>query len=105
MSIFYVTAVRYSSDHSHISHVLVHSPENVGGRLTKGIILSKEQVITNIGQGHIYTTAIHSYRDQCWKYGAKIGIVSVGFNRYLRTDRDSTSTDNLENLLLIDELR
>ncbi len=104
MSTFYITAVRYSSDPSHISHVMVHTPTE-SGRLSKGEIRIKNEVITSMGQKNTYKTAVHNYNTGKWNNGAEIGTVNIGNTTYLRTDPDKTAKDNLGNLLLIDELR
>lgn len=104
MSNFYVTAVKYSSDPAFISHVLVHSPTDAG-RFSKGIITSKVDVISQMGKGHTFKTAMYNYSKGHWVNGADIGVVQINNRQYLRTDPDSTSRDNLGNLLLIDELR
>lgn len=105
MSTFYVTAVRYSSDPSYISHVMVHTPSTESGRLTKGVVRSKNEVITSMGQNNIYKTAVYNYNTGKWNNGAEIGTVNIGNTTYLRTDPDKTAKDNLGNLLLIDEMR
>lgn len=104
MSLFYVTAIKYSSDPAFISHVLVHSPSG-SGRMNKGLVMSKADVISNMNSGNTFKTAVYNYAMGLWNKGADIGTVRVGTATYLRTDRDSTSRDNLGNLLHIDELR
>lgn len=104
MSLFYITAIRYSSDPAFISHVLVHSP-SAAGRMQKGIITSKADVIAQLRNGHTFKTAVYNYTTGKWHNGAEIGTVQVDSTIFLRTDRDSTSKDNLGNLLHIDELR
>lgn len=104
MSKFYVTAIREGANPSFITHVLVHSPVSAG-RLSKGRILSKDEVISSMNLGHTYTTATYNYSNGSWSEGANIGTVRIGYITYLRTDRDSTARDNLGNLLIIDELR
>ncbi|QNN44494.1 DUF3892 domain-containing protein [Pedobacter roseus] len=104
MSLFYVTAIRHSSDPAFISHILIHSP-NGKGRMNKGVILSKADVINHLENGHEFKTAVFNYSTGQWNNGADIGTVRIGLTTYLRTDKDSTTKDNLGNLLLIDELR
>lgn len=104
MSNFYVTAIRESDNSSSITHVLVHSPAS-NGRLKKGVIFSRNEIITSMGLGNTFKTATYNYNRGSWSEGANIGTVRVGLTIYLRTDRDSTARDNLGNLLLIDELR
>ncbi|WP_175546226.1 DUF3892 domain-containing protein [Epilithonimonas mollis] len=82
----------------------MHSPLSTG-RLTKGRILTKNEVIASMHLGHTYSTATYNYLRGSWSEGANIGTVRVGSVLYLRTDKDSTARDNLGNLLLIDELR
>jgi hypothetical protein len=102
---YYVTAVRYSNNGSHISHVLIHNPGIESGRLLKGRVLSKEDVIKLIRNKDIVKTATFDYKSGSWHKGANINTVHNGVNSYLRTDADSTLRDNLGHLMLIDELR
>lgn len=104
MSKYYVTAVRYATNGSHITHVLAHLP-NGSGRLYRGNILSKDDVISNMAKGHVYQTAVYRYTDGNWHNGAEIGKIVVNHVSYLRTDADKTASDNLGHLPLIDELR
>ncbi|MHC0444716.1 DUF3892 domain-containing protein [Flavobacterium sp. 3-218] len=105
MSTFYVTAVRYTTNGSYISHLMVHVPESEKGRLKKGVIMTKNDVITLLKQKKTLTTAVYNYTGGFWSRGSDIGIVVVNNIEYLRTDPDKTSRDNLANLLLIDEIR
>lgn len=105
MSKFYITAIRTRSGNpSFITDVLVHTPVSPG-RLSKGRVCTKDEVISSLSLGHTFATATYSYNDGSWLNGANVGIVRSGSVAYLRTDRDSTARDNLGNLLLIDELR
>jgi len=105
MSNFYITAIREKSGNlSFITDVMVHSPVS-SGRLSKGKVYTKDEVLASISMGNAFTTATFNYSTGSWSVGAKVGTVKIGYNIYLRTDRDSTARDNLGNLLLIDEIR
>ncbi|MEC4036914.1 DUF3892 domain-containing protein [Myroides odoratimimus] len=104
MKHFYITAIKYSNDYTHISQVLIHS-SNEKGRLNKGKICNKNQIIELLEKGSIIETANYDYEDGYWKIGANVGIVTVDSKKYLRSDPDSIESDNLGNLLLIDEIR
>lgn len=101
---YYLTAVKYSSNGSNITHGLLHSPAIDNGRLQKGTIKTKVEIMTLIRNGNSIITAVFNYGDSLWKIGAEIGISRNGSTVYLRTNADSTVIDNLGNLLLIDEL-
>ncbi len=105
MSKFYITAIREKSGNpSFITDVLVHSPVSAG-RLSKGRVFTKNEVISALSLGHTFKTATYNYSKGSWSEGANVSTIHIGYSTYLRTDKDSTARDNLGNLLLIDELR
>lgn len=104
MADFYITAIKFSNDNTHISQVLIHKPHGEG-RMYKGEIYTKNQVVRLLEQGYKVETANYNYKKGNWIIGANVGIVSVDSKKYLRTDPDSIESDNLGNLLLIDEIR
>lgn len=98
----YVTAVRYSNNE--ISNVLLHNPGGEQGRLSKGRVVGKSEIIRLIRNGSSVKTAIYNYTYGIWNQGAEISIAQNGPTVYLRTQADGTVRDNLGNLPLIDEL-
>jgi hypothetical protein len=105
MSQFYITAVRYSTTNpQHITHVLVHTPTAMSGRLNRGQERTKNQVIADLAYNN-YNTALYNYNKGTWTEGAAVSTIEILGVTYLRTLADSTRRDNLGNLLHIDELR
>ena len=49
-----------------------------------------------MGKGYTFSTIVE--RDGEWKLGAKVGIVTVECQKYIRTEADALATDNLGNL-------
>ncbi|WP_428986795.1 DUF3892 domain-containing protein [Sphingobacterium faecium] len=103
MAKFYITAVRISSNNT-ISHVLAHIPNGIG-RMNRGEIYSKSEVVSAIQSGHVFITSTFNYSRGKWSEGSRVSIVNINRVNYLRSIADDTQTDNLGNLLLIDELR
>ncbi len=56
---------------------------------------SRQVIVDHIKQGHTYMTIIISGN---WCKGADINVVRTNFGEYLRTDRNRTSADNLDNI-------
>jgi len=99
---FYISAISHFN--GHISSVLVHTGV-AGNRLSKGLVVDKSTVIQRINQGQTFKTVTYNYTQGEWRAGAKVTVVNIGGNLFLRTMPDSTLRDNLGNLLLIDEIR
>lgn len=89
---YYISAIRRSSDRR-ISHLKVHKNED----FNNPSIWTAEQVIQYIEARYVfYTTYIGN--DGKYKIGAKVEVFIMNGQKYLRTNRDRTAIDNLENL-------
>jgi len=94
---YYVSAVKYNSDNTHIATLRVHEMGTDG--LKKAVEMTRPQVIDLINKKKTFSTMTKG-ADSNWKAGAKLEIVQVTTD-YLKTKKDSSTKDNLENLPLI----
>jgi hypothetical protein len=56
---------------------------------------TRQAIINHINQGHTYMTIIINGN---WSKGADVSVVRTIYGEYLRTDRNQTSADNLDNI-------
>jgi hypothetical protein len=89
-----------------ISHVERDSNGNVlkvllhidnGESVARGIVKTKDEVISLIKAGYSVKTIIWGYPK--WKQGAEVVCVKVNLGEFLRTNRNQTDNDNLDNLI------
>lgn len=92
-----ITAVRYSSEHTHIDRV--RARPDLGEELGPEAEYTRSQIVSFIEGGK---TVITVYRDPPntgnWKKGAKVEVVVIEGTKYLRTDNNRVKKDNLGNL-------
>lgn len=91
---YYVSAVDYNSDNSHIAKLKVHA---VGpdGKLKIPVTMTRPEVVELIKKKKTFATMTVSNGE--WKLGAALEIIPVTTD-YLKTKRDTSTRDNLENL-------
>lgn len=92
---YYISAVEYNSDNTHISKLRVHEV-GVDGKLKASVELTRPQVVQLIGKKKTFSTMTKG-SDGKWKTGAKLEVIAVTTD-YLKTEKDSSTRDNLENL-------
>lgn len=94
---YYVSAVEYNSDNTHIAKLRVHVVKQEDGSFnpTKFEDLTRPKVIELIGRKKTFSTVIKNAKG--WSAGAKLEIISVTTD-YLKTKQDSSTKDNLESL-------
>ncbi len=93
---FLVSAKRMSNDNSKISLLKVHkdSNENYGPPFEE----TRSVVISNIERGNHYMTMFKNPSTGKMDKGATINVILTPSGKFLRTDKNQTSKDNLENL-------
>ena len=98
MATFYVTGVWKTGDK--ITHVMLHSI-NANNTLNKGVKTAEQTVINQINRvgGDIVYTLTWNYTDASWTTGAQVLVVREGYGEILRTHRDKTVKNNLDNLI------
>ncbi|MBS1690109.1 MAG: DUF3892 domain-containing protein [Bacteroidetes bacterium] len=78
-----------------ITHVVIHTDN--GDTVSLGEEKSESEVIRLLKAGCTIKTIIWSY--PAWTIGATVSIVKGAGGEFLRTDRDKTAKDNLDNLI------
>ena len=87
--------MKYNDEHTHIVKVLCHN--DLGDKIRKNFEEERKSVIKNISSGYAYCT-IFKGNDSNWKKGQDVHKISIKGNEYIRTDKNQTEKDNLENL-------
>lgn len=90
-----ISAVKYNDEKTHINKVKVHKDE--GDAIGSAEIWLRSQVITSLEDDKTFVTIIKNSEGK-WNKGEDVGIIKVNNNKYIRTDRNKISSDNLENL-------
>ena len=92
---YLISAVRYDDDHTHITHLKRHADD--GETVGKGESIKRLSIVTSIDSGNTYCTITKSSNDK-WQKGDDIHIFKVNKEKYLRTDGNSNTGDNLGSL-------
>lgn len=80
-----------------ITHVLLH--EDLGETVNSGVIKTEAEVIALLKRGYTVKTIIWGYPR--WIQGATVDYVKGVGGEFLRTNRDLTAKDNLDNMIPI----
>jgi len=86
---------RFASGTKHISHLFVH--EDTGEAFREGSTWTRQDVITAIEVNQKTFITILK-RDGKWTRGASVNVITIEGVKYLRTDRNNTKADNLDEL-------
>ncbi len=78
-----------------ITDVLLHIDN--GDSVSAGTIMTEGEVIALLKRGYTIKTIIWGYPK--WNEGAIVGYVKGIHGEFLRTDRDKTARDNLDNMI------
>lgn len=78
-----------------VMKVLLHIDN--GETVSSGGVRTKEEVIDLLKRGYSVETILWGYPK--WQRGANVHYVKEGITEYLRTDRNKTDKDNLDNLI------
>jgi len=94
---YYVSAVEYNSDNTHIAKLRVHAVNQENGNFNESKFedLTRPQVVELISKKKTFSTITKN--GEKWGLGAKLQIISVTTD-YLKTKQDNSTKDNLENL-------
>lgn len=91
---FAITAVRYDENKTHI--VQVKRRKDSGKSLEAPEIKNRSVIIDSIEKGYTY---VSSYKkNEKWIEGKEVHIIKVDGKKYLRTDSNKTTKDNLGEL-------
>lgn len=86
--------------HKHVSHVMLHTDSDTD--ITRGTKHTKNEVIALIKKKQTVRTMTWNYTSGGWRGGALVGYESLASGEYLRTHKDATVTDNIDNLINMD---
>jgi len=92
---FGISEVRYSDEGDHITKVKVH--EDKGEKLGFSEEWTRSQVVSAINSGEEFITVVKNSENK-WIKGEKVHIIKIDGSKYLRTDRNNRSSDNLGDL-------
>jgi len=81
----------------YVSYVMLHKDSET--TFGKGVKTSKDDVILLIKNGSKIKTMTWNYEKAIWKLGALVNIELTGGVSYLRTAKDASISDNLDNLI------
>lgn len=98
MASYFISGV-WKDNNGRITHVFVHPYDQQNNVFNPGTKQTEAAVIAAIRLGHTYQTLNWSYTDVSWRIGASVGVVQEGGTTYLRTARDASVQDNLDNLI------
>jgi hypothetical protein len=92
---FVITKVRYNREHTQIVEVEVRvdSGETISGEARR---MLRQDVVTAIRGGTTFSTAY--LRDGKWQKGEDVRVVTINGDRFIRTDNNSITADNLGSL-------
>jgi hypothetical protein len=94
---YYVSNVRYNSDETHIQKIKAFEVDAERKfSPSKPIEMTRPEAIEQIKKGSKFTTIVQQ-ADKTWKMGAPLLVFPVE-TEYLKTQKDSSTRDNLENL-------
>ncbi len=89
-----ISAVRYDGE-THIDQVRVH--KNNRDKVDKSEIWPRRDVIAALRMNFEIITLIYNDQGQ-WVIGSKVVIDDIGGTDYIKTVKDGTTRDNLDNL-------
>nr|WP_081775280.1 DUF3892 domain-containing protein [Acetobacter persici] len=98
---YYVSAVKFNSDNTHISKLRVHTVNGDGSfNESKFEELTRPSVVKLIEEGKKFKTIVKKSSGSKWTLGSDLEIQSISI-KYLKTTKDNSTKDNLDNLPLI----
>jgi len=90
-----ISAVQFNADGTHINKVKIR--EDLGEKLGKEIECTRAQIVQAIADGTTFVTVVRDRKTGEWEYGAPVTTVTLK-TVFLKTESDSTTADNLDNL-------
>lgn len=90
-----ISAVRYNAAETHIDKVRAHV--DTGDSVGSPGEMMRTRVVELLDEGTTFVTIVKG-EDGKWKRGALVQTIKVSGAIYIRTDADSTASDNLGSL-------
>lgn len=94
---YLISEVRYAETATtkHISSVKVH--DDKGDKVGSSTVWTRQDVINAIDSKNTFCTITKTEKGE-WKKGAMIEKIQISNEWFIKTERDNTKKDNLENL-------
>ena len=92
---YLISQVQYNEAETHIVKVLSHNDN--GSSVSEGTELTRSTVVIRLGEGSTFVTITKNLEGK-WTSGAQVRAVTIGGEKYIRTDADSITRDNLGSL-------
>jgi hypothetical protein len=92
---YVITEVKFNEKHTHIDKV--RAREDNGDTLGSPQEYARQDVVKAINNGSTYVTAFKS-NDGKWTKGEDVFVIKINGTDYIKTKRDDTAKDNLDNL-------
>jgi hypothetical protein len=92
---YVITEVRFNAKHTHIDKV--RAREDNGESLGSAQEYARQDVVKAINNGTTYVTAFKS-NDGKWQKGEDVFVIKIDGTAYIKTKKDDTAKDNLDNL-------
>lgn len=89
-----------TNNSTHISYVFMHVDTEDGFK--KGVKTSRAEAIRLLKAGKTMKTMQWNYSKATWNMGADVGYLEIDGIEYLRSHKDKTVNDNLDNLIPMD---
>lgn len=90
-----IYAVRYNTEHTHIAMVRMHA-DNGDAFSPETVEWTRQNVVAAIKRGTSFVTVF--FRDGQWKMGRPVRIIEIKGVEYIKTLKDNTAADNLDEL-------
>jgi len=92
---YVITEVKFNAKHTHIDKV--GAREDNGETLGSAQEYARQDVVKAINKGTTFFTAFKS-DDGKWKKGEDVFVIKINGTDYIKTKKDGTPRDNLDNL-------
>ena len=92
---YVITEVKFNEKHTHIDKVKAR--EDNGETLGSAQEHARQNVVKAINNGTTFVTAFRS-NDGKWQKGEDVFVIRISGADYIKTKRDNTAKDNLDNL-------
>ena len=90
-----IFAVRFNAAHTHIDRVRAFP--DTGDSFGSVVEFARTQVIAAIKKGTTFVTIVKN-ADGKWSLGKEVFVITINGTEYIKTRRDNTAADNLDNL-------
>lgn len=89
-----ISAVSFNSGHTHIDKVKAR--KDLGEKLDAEIIYTRAEIVSAINAGNTFVTVVMS--NGSLSIGQPVFVVTINGVKFIKTVRDNTTKDNLDNL-------